>query len=270
MGAWLHSIAFLFAAAGMAGSVFHLGRPRHAWRAFLGLRTSWLSREIVSLGAYSAVLSLSVVAAFIGVGRVIVAADVAAALTGTLAVLCSAMVYSTRARGRRGRHGERRRNSSSTVAVAACVTGLVVAAADASTRWIVARAAFAVTVAIAAKIVIELACSHRRLSAKPRWNATASLMLGPLRGVLQGRIVFGLFAASLAWVAVAFGSGDCRDRLGGNGCTARVYRRNVGALLVLHHDGVATHAGGEGLDERHAGFSFERRCLSPGVESAAQ
>jgi formate dehydrogenase iron-sulfur subunit len=34
--------------AGMAASVFHLGQPLKAWRFFLGLRTSWLSREILA------------------------------------------------------------------------------------------------------------------------------------------------------------------------------------------------------------------------------
>jgi formate dehydrogenase iron-sulfur subunit len=34
--------------AGMAASILHLGRPMGAWRFFLGLRTSWLSREILA------------------------------------------------------------------------------------------------------------------------------------------------------------------------------------------------------------------------------
>ena len=42
--------AALFA-AGLAASVFHLGQPLRAWRVFLGLRKSWLSREAVFLGA---------------------------------------------------------------------------------------------------------------------------------------------------------------------------------------------------------------------------
>ena len=39
--------------AGIGSSLFHLGRPLHAWKAFLGFRTSWLSREIVVFGAYA-------------------------------------------------------------------------------------------------------------------------------------------------------------------------------------------------------------------------
>jgi DMSO reductase anchor subunit len=38
---------------GMAASVFHLGQPLKAWRFFLGLKTSWLSREILAFSLYS-------------------------------------------------------------------------------------------------------------------------------------------------------------------------------------------------------------------------
>ncbi|RYD20329.1 MAG: molybdopterin oxidoreductase [Verrucomicrobiaceae bacterium] len=38
--------------AGMGASVFHLGQPLKAWRFFLGLRTSWLSREILAFSMF--------------------------------------------------------------------------------------------------------------------------------------------------------------------------------------------------------------------------
>jgi formate dehydrogenase iron-sulfur subunit len=37
---------------GIGASAAHLGRPTQAWRSFLGLRTSWLSREIVAFGGF--------------------------------------------------------------------------------------------------------------------------------------------------------------------------------------------------------------------------
>src|SRR6478609_11973516 len=40
--------AFVFAVGGLASSVFHLGRPERAWRAFSQWRSSWLSREGVA------------------------------------------------------------------------------------------------------------------------------------------------------------------------------------------------------------------------------
>lgn len=44
---------FLALQAGLILSVFHLGRPLKAWRFFLGLRTSWMSREILAFGLFA-------------------------------------------------------------------------------------------------------------------------------------------------------------------------------------------------------------------------
>jgi len=41
---------FVVLMAGLGASVLHLGQPLKAWRVFLGLRKSWLSREVVSFG----------------------------------------------------------------------------------------------------------------------------------------------------------------------------------------------------------------------------
>src|SRR5206468_2895496 len=41
-------LVVLLAAGGLASSVFHLGRPERAWRAFSQWRSSWLSREGVA------------------------------------------------------------------------------------------------------------------------------------------------------------------------------------------------------------------------------
>lgn len=38
---------------GMLAAVFHLGQPLKAWRFFLGLRTSWLSREILAFSLFA-------------------------------------------------------------------------------------------------------------------------------------------------------------------------------------------------------------------------
>ncbi len=50
----------LFAAvllfAGLAASFLHLGRPERAWRAAMMWRTSWLSREVIALPAFIALV----------------------------------------------------------------------------------------------------------------------------------------------------------------------------------------------------------------------
>ncbi len=54
------TVALLIAGIGMGIAPMHLGQPMRAWRVFLGLRTSWLSREAVVLGKYMGLLSAAV------------------------------------------------------------------------------------------------------------------------------------------------------------------------------------------------------------------
>lgn len=50
----LHATTSLaFGLLALTASLFHLGRPLYAFRAVLGLRHSWLSREIVAFGAFA-------------------------------------------------------------------------------------------------------------------------------------------------------------------------------------------------------------------------
>src|SRR5512143_4299084 len=51
-------IALAFLAGGLIASFFHLGRPERAWRAAARWRTSWLSREVIVLPAFMAVVFL--------------------------------------------------------------------------------------------------------------------------------------------------------------------------------------------------------------------
>jgi Fe-S-cluster-containing dehydrogenase component/DMSO reductase anchor subunit len=82
----------------LGASALHLGRPLHGYRAIIGLRHSWLSREVVAFGLftglavpYAAVLAIEPAAIGPGVTR---AAGVAVAITGALGVMCSVLIYS--------------------------------------------------------------------------------------------------------------------------------------------------------------------------------
>jgi formate dehydrogenase iron-sulfur subunit len=94
----LTALGVLTVIAGIGASLFHLGRPLHAWKAFLGFRTSWLSREILVFGAYGfASLALGIGSLVAGSAPVwheieLVAVAVVAVL-GAVAVYCSIMVY---------------------------------------------------------------------------------------------------------------------------------------------------------------------------------
>jgi len=58
-------LAFMFTAAGLVASIFHLGRPGRAWRSAAQWRTSWLSREVLVLPAFMGVVLLYAVAHFL-------------------------------------------------------------------------------------------------------------------------------------------------------------------------------------------------------------
>jgi formate dehydrogenase iron-sulfur subunit len=80
--------------AGLGASIFHLGRPLQAWRAFTGVRRSWLSREILAFSALSLSVLLHVaVGAFPFLFGYAQAVLVFCSLTGAAALLSSMMVY---------------------------------------------------------------------------------------------------------------------------------------------------------------------------------
>lgn len=79
---------------GLAVSILHLGRPLGAWRFFLGLRTSWMSREILAFSVYAGMATLAVGATFFEPASAfapwIAGATAALGLGG---VFTSAMIY---------------------------------------------------------------------------------------------------------------------------------------------------------------------------------
>jgi len=76
-GRW---VALASGVVAMAASVLHLGRPLYCFRAVLGVRHSWLSREILAFGAFAALAALPVPPVF-------------TAIAGLAGVACSVMVY---------------------------------------------------------------------------------------------------------------------------------------------------------------------------------
>jgi DMSO reductase anchor subunit len=102
----LHAVTALgFGLLALAASLLHLGRPRYAFRAVLGLHHSWLSREIVAFGvfavlaaAYSGANFVHVVSTDTDLTRRQLASVVhwlgwSVAAAGVIAVFCSTMIY---------------------------------------------------------------------------------------------------------------------------------------------------------------------------------
>jgi formate dehydrogenase iron-sulfur subunit len=68
-----------------------------AWRFFLGLRTSWMSREILAFGLFAAAAAISTGANFGSshpmIAMLVAPANTLTAVLGLIAVACSAMIY---------------------------------------------------------------------------------------------------------------------------------------------------------------------------------
>jgi len=80
--------------AGLLASFFHLGHPERAWRSAAMWRTSWLSREVIVLPAFMAVVFAWGAAHYLGVSRgTTLSLGMAGALLAAALFVCTGMIY---------------------------------------------------------------------------------------------------------------------------------------------------------------------------------
>ncbi len=94
----IHATASMLAGLlAIGASTLHLGRPLHAWRAFLGLRTSWLSREVLAFGLFAQLAVTDAALGLSGFGTHVPGLEpllgVAVVASGFFGVLCSVLLY---------------------------------------------------------------------------------------------------------------------------------------------------------------------------------
>jgi DMSO reductase anchor subunit/ferredoxin len=101
------AVALLLGLVALGASTMHLGRPQYAFRALLGLKTSWLSREILAFGAFSACAALHAGGLWLSnmhcgprwtiltsiLGNLGEWPGVLVSVSGLIGVYCSVMVY---------------------------------------------------------------------------------------------------------------------------------------------------------------------------------
>ena len=92
-------------ATGLLASFFHLGRPERAWRSAAMWRTSWLSREVIALPAFTVMVMLWGFLHYKGINPIVFSPTDAVHISLTLAVglmtagmamilyLCTGMIY---------------------------------------------------------------------------------------------------------------------------------------------------------------------------------
>ncbi len=187
-----HALAALgIGLAALGASVFHLGRPLYAFRAVLGLRTSWMSREIVAFGLFAglaigyATLCLTETGSPAQRG----ALGWAVAGVGLAGVTCSVLIY----------HVTRKAWWSAartsfvffmTAAVLGLATTLVTLSAAGASSALLASLSQLVALAGAVKLVGELAALvHLRDRRHTELKRSALLMITDLRHYAFARFV---------------------------------------------------------------------------------
>ena len=227
--------ACCMAAVGLLAASLHLGQPLRAWRVFLGLRTSWLSREAVLFGKYMGLLALAIALMSVpyfesrlpaGIVSTIPSWGAEAVLwmtsaVGLAAVFSSGMIYivTRRELWRATRTFGRMLGSGLCLGLAgagALMAGLnivgVVANSPAqalSTILMSAGLMLAAAVALLTKIVWEwsILLSANCLEDSPHNRRSRRLALGPLRHLRTMRIMSGCVACLLAALASASAAG---------------------------------------------------------------
>jgi formate dehydrogenase iron-sulfur subunit len=219
------ALAVIVAIVAMGASVFHLGRPRYFYRSVIGLRHSWLSREVVAVGAFttlataygtlsqlrSTVDSWTVDLISVPAETTITIAGLGAAACGVAAVFCSAKIYSVTRRPswRIDRIGPKFAATAVILGIGALVWATVihrtvVQAVDGdgvSLRWLTAIAAMLLTAKLGSEVSV---LRHRWAGRDGDENGArvAHLLANHLRRVAFVRFGAGTFAAA-AFITMA-------------------------------------------------------------------
>jgi formate dehydrogenase iron-sulfur subunit len=213
--------AALLLAGGLFASLLHLGRPWLAFRAVLGVRTSWLSREVLAFGVSMKLALLSLAVAALPAlpvlpGRATLAdwgpplANMTPAL-GLLSVLCSVMVYAATRRAPWSLPQTAFRFFGTTLLLGAAWTLALASLEDGvlsapGAAWLL-RSVVALGVSkLGFDMLLLRAGAARRLSGQKRMGL---VMLGALRTLTGVRIAL-LFVGGVALptILLASASGD--------------------------------------------------------------
>jgi DMSO reductase anchor subunit len=210
-------IGMLAGQAGLAVAPLHLGRPHLAFRAVLGWRHSWLSREAILFGVYAAFSGAAAMFALLphietwlptfvsSVTKLLLpialrsSLEALAIVSGVAAVYCSAKIYIFT-----GRTFWNAKRSLPTFGGTAVVLGLALAttaAAFAETPQ--PLFAWLTIAAVSAKLFHEAAVFRHLDDAGSGLRLTAKLQLGELRSVSAVRFSCGVAGIALLMLAAA-------------------------------------------------------------------
>jgi formate dehydrogenase iron-sulfur subunit len=220
-------LLLLAACAGTVAPVaglLHLGKPLKAWRAFLGWRTSWFSREVIVFGAFVPVISGALLSTLAGWKTLALVLKIASGLIGVAGVACSAMIYvDTRREFWRASHTFGK-FFASTLLLGAAATLAIQIYDRVQTRSLI-YAAMLLMAATVAKLALELPILlhlEKTSGIRPQLRNTTMLLIGRLRPVLQARLACAALGGAISPFLIAAG-------LFHHGATLTIA---VGAILI--------------------------------------
>lgn len=230
-------VALLTGLLALGASIFHLGRPRLAWRALLGLGHSWLSREILAFSVFAGAATMWAAAVATGASSAATALGIAVAVAGLAGVACSVAIYATTGRwwwqwsittarfvGTMGVSG---------ATLVAATTALAEQGGDAATT---ARQTLPLVIVATVSVLLGITAPLLRLvrADGPTTAArTRALLVGPLRPMLSGRIALGLLGGVvLPWAAVFVLKGSTTTPAGPGFMLATATIVTIGAELI--------------------------------------
>ncbi|MFV0442767.1 MAG: DmsC/YnfH family molybdoenzyme membrane anchor subunit [Planctomycetaceae bacterium] len=203
------SLALVLGLVALGASTLHLGRPQYAFRAILGLKHSWLSREIVAFGLFAGAASLFAASIWLDmIPRLFQPAiGLGVVATGALGLVCSAMIYvfTQREFWSFGRTLTRFLLTAGVLGLATTWLTLLLAVSlreSADTGLLLLRLtsplATELMVVASVKLVWEAAIFLRVLERRNSpLRRSATLMLGPLASYSMARFAFGLLGGVL-------------------------------------------------------------------------
>ncbi len=213
----------LVAFVALGASLFHLGRPAYAFRAVIGLRTSWLSREALGFGLFAGAAAAFAAASLPGVRARLPGLPAAgwleavAVLLGLASVFCSVMVYVVTRRASWAGPITGFRFFATTVLLGLAAThgnlelGAALAMAPAASDPALLRGLLWAVIAVgASKLAVEAAVLRHLRGGRPGGpRRVARLLVGELRPLALSRLACGVLGGLLL-PALLLAEGDTR------------------------------------------------------------
>jgi formate dehydrogenase iron-sulfur subunit len=181
-------VSVLLGTVGGAAASFHLGNPWGAWRVFLGLRTSWLSREAIAFGKYGPLSGAILTAEYLGWPVWLrLSLAVATFAVGVFGVVCSIYIYAVTGRPIWSLPRVAARFTLTGVATALSIALFVVALGRGSTTNLIVASSLVTLVSVAVS-------TEPFFSRSKPLRRSQFLLRGPLRRIAITQITFSVLA----------------------------------------------------------------------------